>query len=700
MLKIDDEFNMDDIEKDDELQNELRLLGWRDEEPIAVGRSSEKRKSEKTKKDPGLRASLTSDEAQDNLNYSLDDPEVDADVDVEFTDEDMKDPYLLSQLRTLSVTDDDVTLIHENEDEMSSNDGSDDDEEKLDPTRRIQSVSYPTRKSVDTIAATPTTPKKIVSTSASVELADSVTADVARSRAIAYHKEGNKQEALKWLKISKSMESDSANISAKIRGKETAPALNIVSKNGVSPRVIRKATSGSEKKDSEPAPKKLTQNERFSYLESALNTAIKETLKEAQLLLNIDRPASAKKLQSHKRYKAELGVLASRKCLEGAEPAPFTWKNVEKETVIEHLEVGDDQLFLDIESILDLEASLVGQSSRSVVLSYDLGFPRDAPITGKINGKVDGKGNVTLNFHSVLPIIKRGRSLSNFLKKTRATFEVSLIRGMFSSNVILGTASLILTDLNTKCKCGGVLPIEKSLSNVSGKKSSQCSAGTVTAYLKVRKPIQEAEIIRTTERTLVIDAWPSVSHVYKPPSLNPALPKPLTQDKNDRSSESKDQQPPLKKMTPDTNSKSSVDYSLLSAREKADPCSADFLESNDVLEAEIAYENAAISVIEGRMSKNVSEEDESAMFTMKLRLQLMTSKLNALVSSVQQEELSFGDYIEKVKSRLERDKVLIQWVTEASRRAEPPVDSAQHKSSLIRRIGIMERELSEANDAS
>ena len=100
------------------------------------------------------------------------------------------------------------------------------------------------------------------------------------------------------------------------------------------------------------------------------------------------------------------------------------------------------------------------------------------------------------------------------------------------------------------------------------------------------------------------------------------------------------------------------------------------------------------------MAKNVSEEDESAMFTMKLRLQLMTSKLNALVSSVQQEELSFGDYIEKVKSRLERDKVLIQWVTEASRRTEPPVDSAQHKSSLMRRIGIMERELSEANDAS
>jgi hypothetical protein len=156
----------------------------------------------------------------------------------------------------------------------------------------------------------------------------------------------------------------------------------------------------------------------------------------------------------------------------------------------------------------------------------------------------------------------------------------------------------------------------------------------------------------------------------------------------------------MKKKNPDTNSKSSTDYSMLSEREKVDPCSADFLESNDVLEAEIASENAAILVVESRMAKCASDEDESAMFTMKLRLQLMTSKLNALVSSVQQEELSFADYIDKVKCRLERDRVLVQWVTEASRRADPPEDSAQHMTSLIRRISIMERELSEANDAS
>ena len=30
---MSEEFNMDDLEKDDELQNELRLLGWCDDEP-------------------------------------------------------------------------------------------------------------------------------------------------------------------------------------------------------------------------------------------------------------------------------------------------------------------------------------------------------------------------------------------------------------------------------------------------------------------------------------------------------------------------------------------------------------------------------------------------------------------------------------------------------------------------------------------
>ena len=701
MLGIDEEFNMDDIEKDDDLQNELRLLGWRDEESPARGQSREKKRSQKPKRDSELRTSVTSIDAQEIPNYSIDNTEFDADADVEFTDEDMKDPYLLSQLRTLSAKDYDANLVPDKEDEDSSGDDSDSDS-KPDATRGVQSASYPTRKSVDTFVATPTSPNKPIKTSTLGESTDVVTADMARSRAIAFHKDGNKQEALKWLKISKSMESDTANISAKSRSKETVPLLPLISKSGESPRVVNKIASGGEKKVVYSAPLNTsTQNERFSYLESALNTAIKETLREAQLLLNIDRPASAKKLQSHKRYKAELGVLASRKCLEGAEPAPFTWKTIEKQTVIEHLDVGDDQLFLDIESILDLEASLVGHSSRSVVLSYDLGFPRDAPITGKINGKVDGKGNVILNFHSVLPIIKRGRSLQNFLKKTKATFEVSLIRGMFSSNIVLGTASLLLIDLNTKCKCGGVLPIEKSLGATSGKKAGQCSAGSVTAYLKVRKPIQEAEIIRTSERTLVLEAWPSVSHVYKSPPLKSALPEPLgAQPRNGTPSDTKDQQPTMKKKNPDTNSKSTTDYSMLSEREKVDPCSADFLESNDVLEAEIASENAAILVVESKMAKCASDEDESAMFTMKLRLQLMTSKLNALVTSVQQEELSFADYIDKVKCRLERDRVLVQWVTEASRRADPPEDSAQHMTSLIRRISIMERELSEANDAS
>lgn len=75
-------------------------------------------------------------------------------------------------------------------------------------------------------------------------------------------------------------------------------------------------------------------------------------------------------------------MLFSRRGIPGAEPAPFSWQTIEKNLVIEHLDIGDDQLVLMVEGIFDLEVSLAGHSSRTVVLSYDLGLPREEPITG------------------------------------------------------------------------------------------------------------------------------------------------------------------------------------------------------------------------------------------------------------------------------------------------------------------------------
>ena len=698
MAGMSEEFNMDDLEKDDELQNELRLLGWCDDEPPS--RDQRKPSESKIKPKPS-KANVPIVETRD-FSYSVDDVGKDDGKDVEFTDEDMMDPDLLSELRTLHISDD----HHDEKNDYNS--GESDDESGGSHLPSSSDTKH--NKS----SAEKTTPTGISENDAS----EKMTSAEAKSRALACHKEGNKAEALKWMKMSKALEQDSGIGTIKKLNKKTNSEKAIVPSKESSSKVLDVNSSDSSKTSRAPDVKESMSGDRFTHLENALSSAMKDCLKEAQILLPTDRTASATKLKNYKRYQQDLNVLQSRRGLPGAEPAPFKWMSIEKDTVVENLEIGDDQLVLVIEAVSGLEMSLVGQTSRTITVSYDLGIPKEAPITGKINGKVDANGCAILKFQSVLPIVKRNRSMQTNIRKTKATFEVALTRGVFFSNVDLGTASLSLADLNTKCACGGILPLEKSSNSSTGKKITACSAGSMTVYFKMRKPVAAAEVLKTVERTLVLEGWPSLSHVYRSPTAtatatathtdtNTVLSSPQTNQKvsDEGSSDASGAHSAglvsaTRAKVPSMQPKTNADFAILSEREKSDPCSAEFLESNDVLEAEIASDSAAILEIEGRPASAHSEEDESSLFTMKLRVQLMTTKLNMLVTSVQQEVLSLEQYIDKLKARLGRDRVLAQYLLAVSRQEEPPEGTSHNLASLTKRINIMQKEIANVESAT
>lgn len=224
----------------------------------------------------------------------------------------------------------------------------------------------------------------------------------------------------------------------------------------------------------------MGQSSRFAHLEAALTSAMSQCLKEARNYQTIDRKVAADKMREYKKYEQEMNVLLSRKNLSGAEPPVFRWSTKVKETVVEHLNLGDDQLVLMIEGLFDIEDLLVGHSSRAIVITYDLGVPKEEPITGKITGKVDTTGTAKLDYKSVLPILKRGRSIVTLFARKKATFEISLNRGMFFSPVVLGSASLPLAELNEKCECGGSLPII----GLSGKKKTASpAAGSIKVFI-------------------------------------------------------------------------------------------------------------------------------------------------------------------------------------------------------------------------
>lgn len=688
-----EEFNMEDLENDDELQNELRSLGWCDDEPPS--RSQPKPSAIKIMPKPPRTDKPT--ELTNHPSYSVNDNEGDDERDVEFTDEDMMDPELLSQLRTLDIMDDE-------QDEKSPNQNSD-------ANKKTPYLGEPGAQSKNphiSISADTRSIKNSVEKSINMSISDNdastkITSAEAKSRALACQKEGNKAEALKWLKMSKAIEQDSGLGPIKKLNKRTVSDKAIVVSRALSTRLTDIGSDSNLVTSQLSNAKQSAPGDRFSHLENALNSAMKDSLNEAQLLLPTDRTASAAKVRNYKRYQQELNVLASRRGLPGAEPAPFKWLSVEKDTVVENLDIGDDQLVLVIEAVSGLEASLVGQSSRSITISYDLGLPRETPITGKITGKVGANGCAVLKFQSVLSIIKRCRSLQTTVSKKKATFEVALTRGVFFSNLDLGTATLSLADLNTKCECGGTLPLEKSSSSTTGKKIISFSPGSMTVYLKLRKPVATAEVVRTLERTLVLEGWPSLDHVYRAPTPATETARPQEVPKiREEHHEDKSDTPPnglvntTRAKVPSMQSKNTTDPAALSEREKSDPCSAEFLESNDVLEAEICADSAAIAELECRAASTLSEEEESLLFTMKMRVQLMTTKLNMLVSSVQQGQLSLEQYLERVKARLGRDRLLAQYLISVSRQEDPPEGTTHHIKSLTKRINIMQSEISTA----
>ena len=705
---LEAEFDMDDIEKDEDLLRQLQDLGWRDDPPSnptpKKPKPTPKPAANNASKSTGINDSKIS---EDHFSqFKVEHVEAVDDSKIDFTEDDMNDPYLLAQLRDLDGDDDFGNDGHD--DVNSYNEGAAEDESDLNHNnheigREITITKTIVSNSISTID------QPMISFDADFSSAtpniDSLTADDARTRALSCSREGNKEEALRWLKISKMKDQEAAVILA-AQSKPQKPALppkaaidpvgTIPGRGDSSRAFLVKQVSG------ELGPIK---SDRFTHLEQALNSAMTEALSEAKLLINskTDLKTAAKKMNDYKRFQEELNVLASRRHLPGAEPAPFVWKRIERQNIIERLDIADDQLVLFVEGLSGLENALTGYSSRNIQITYDLGIPKEEPATGKILGKVDSKGNVSINFQRVLPVIKRNRMLQTLFSKKKATFEVSLSRGMFLSNIVLGTGSLAMADLLSKCECGGTLPLEKASASPMGRHSpAAMSAGSITAYLRLRKPATGAEIIKTVERILVLDDWPSVNNYsptagYTPTPTLSLPPKPTistipiaeTKSVEDR------KEKPVRSVQPLQPALRGV----LSERETSDPCAVDFLCSNDVLEAEIASDTACIVKIEEKNASSRTEEEDDALFNWKFRVQMMTTKLSLLVSSVQDEKLTFEDYLAMVRERIARDKMLAKWLIDAAKLEEPPEGCKENMHAVMRRLEIMVKELKAAEDS-
>jgi hypothetical protein len=305
------------------------------------------------------------------------------------------------------------------------------------------------------------------------------------------------------------------------------------------------------------------------------------------------------------------------------------------------------------------------------------------------------------HYEIVLPILKRGRHVQALYQRKKAVFDLVLHKGFWKGNETLCQAVLPLTDLLTKSKIGGQLQLKTIADNGSSKKG-KVVGGQMTVYVAIRSPLSGPEVVVTEERKLVLQPWPVVREspgLSAPIAMGSAAASGAGTPAPAASTAVPAPAPPTPAVVPPVPAQ---DASLptppvepskpvltgalatLTDQEKNDPHSVDFLDSNDVLELEIA---AAETLLR-------TSHDEDEQFNANMRLQLLRTKLQLLVYQVQNDQLSLDDYLEKVKARVKRDQVMALYFKTLGDQ-----ESMATALAVMKRVGVMKKEIQNAEEA-
>jgi hypothetical protein len=381
-------------------------------------------------------------------------------------------------------------------------------------------------------------------------------------------------------------------------------------------------------------------------------------------------------------------------------------------------------------------------------MTYNLGVPKDEPLTGTIIGQVLKSGReVEFGHDSLLPLSIKRTSAKNILtlayQRRAATFSMTSKKGslFMKKEVIVGTATVPLADLLNGMEAGGVIPITRE--NDKGKHKEV--PGALAVKLVLRTPVLGPCVSVSEQRMLVLDPWPVV--VSPPPAnASPALvpsPAAVTAPAPSSATALQKLQTPspvygtttpssgagstpgsglgnVPTLSPATaaavspggaaavsglspanaaaNSSAGITHNFddITAREKQDPLGVEFLVSNDVLDDELARTQEELA----------SCKDPDAKIFVTIRVQIVQTKLALLVQSVQEEKISLAEYLDIVRDRIARDQRLVLYFKYELKKlnAQPDKDKEEMHEvlknirSIENRISIMQNEVKGAEE--
>jgi len=334
------------------------------------------------------------------------------------------------------------------------------------------------------------------------------TAVEAKQRALHFKREGNNAEALKWLRYVKQIESGGADAVPEEAAVTAVQPYIQTAPRPVSVKVPSQAPARAPSAVLAPSatvasPTAEAREVSWAALEAALTEATKHALKEAKFLNEAgDKKKAVVRMREYKALQQETAVLEARRLTHGAVPALFHWETSRKEAVVETVELGEDEVRIEIEGVFGANGLIESHSSRSVSISYTLGIAKDEaqpPATPAANCdcKAGTGGQVQLDYALTLPVLRRGRHMQASFARMKATFELVLHRGFWKGSEVLVSAVLPLGDLVTARSVGGELELRAA--GKEGGKRGKVVGGQLRAraYVRIRSPLGGPEVTFT-----------------------------------------------------------------------------------------------------------------------------------------------------------------------------------------------------------
>lgn len=545
-----------------------------------------------------------------------------------------------------------------------------------------------------------------------------------KSSAIAASREGRTADALALLKRAKSMEEQVDRLtgragSTRIIGaggeessRSAAARRRGSNENGSSNNIVRQTSSQSAMDTtgspatvpSSPMPSRASPEveEAFRLFEEALRAAMKTTVAKAKELLPAARADAAVETTRAKELQKHLARLKEFRNIPGASPPPFHWQMSRRNRIRQLTDIRLDEMKL---TIGELHAGLLlGKKGTSdIQITYDLSVSKenvDKGQTGWVKAAAGGGAPPAMIGHTASIPIARTRSVQMAFQNRKATFEIVRGLGFLRGTEVIARAVVPLAPLLRECSLQAAAPLLNEGRREVG--------GHIDITLQLRRPISAEEIQVVEEAELVVGEWPPVgalntpnsvasysifesnssvnSHNTAEPMLSvPALPPRGSLQPSSASKESapsthtptkqanvsaQDVRTPSDPVTPSTNTPGEIE---LSTDEISDPMSYLHIDSNNVLEAEIAaYETNGVSDAAGAQRR--------------AQLQL---KLKCLESAVNSGELTLPDYCKMLEARIARDKALAVRLKAEGR--------VQEALKVFKRVRVMDEELKECS---